>query len=83
MRNIWFTIFAGLVLGMCAVKMASARPAYTMPRPHVEYPHHPVVIHEKKQDIVPYIFIGVIAGLVIYDLASRPRCEYGAVCMKF
>lgn len=44
--------------------------------------HQTVIIHKNKTDVVPYIFAGIIVGLIIYDI-SVPKCENGLICTKF
>lgn len=58
--------------------VSSIRP-YTRPIPRH---NHTVVIHEHKTDVLPYVVVGIIAGVVIHELAM-PRCETGIICKRF
>lgn len=69
--------FLALFAGQ-AHAVSSIRP-YSRPVP----PHHNhVIIHEHKPDVLPYVFIGIVAGVIIHELAV-PRCQTGIICKKF
>lgn len=75
--TIWLIVVA-LVLSVCSVAYATPSVRY-MPaqqRPAVIYHHHDHI------DPAPYIFAGVVVGLVIYSITSR-KCDHGVVCTRF
>lgn len=57
-------------------------------RPSVRYGHYTSVNvthvhhHSRGYEVVPLVLAGVIAGLVIYDIANKP-CNHGVACIRF
>ena len=67
------------MFGIIGTANANPRP---IPRP---YRHHSqtIIIHDHdKTDIVPYIFVGLIAGVIIYEI-TQTRCDSGIICTHF
>lgn len=54
--------------------------------PHARpIPHHnqTVIIHDHdKTDVMPYVFVGLIAGVIIYEI-TQTRCDSGIICTHF
>lgn len=84
LKCLLFAALLGVTMYACA---ANASPAIGR-QDYVHMPRHQhVVIHNQAHkshaaDAMPYVFIGAIAGIVIYRVV-RHRCEYGHVCVRF
>lgn len=73
------TIIALALCGIVGVANANPRP---IPRPIPQRHHQTVIIHEHKTDVMPYVFVGLIAGVIIYEI-TQTRCDSGIICTHF
>lgn len=73
------TIIALALCGMVGVANANPRP---IPRPAPQYHQRTIIIHEHKTDVVPYVVVGVIAGVIIYHI-TQTKCNSGIACVRF
>lgn len=67
------------MIGIIGTANANPRP---IPRP---IPHHnqTIIIHDHdKTDVMPYVFVGLIAGVIIYHI-TQTKCDSGLACVKF
>ena len=67
------------MIGIIGTANANPRP---IPRP---IPHHnqTIIIHDHdKTDIMPYVFVGLIAGVIIYEI-TQTKCDSGIICTHF
>lgn len=71
-------IIALAMFGIIGTADANPRP---IPRP---IPHHnQTIIHDHdKTDVMPYVFVGLIAGVIIYEI-TQTRCDTGIICTHF
>lgn len=69
-------IFLFVMIGIIGTANATVRP---IPRP---IQRQTVIIHEHKTDVMPYVFVGIIAGVIIYHL-TETRCQSGIICTRF
>lgn len=66
----------------CIIGTANANPR-PIPRPAPQYHHQTVIIHDHdRTDAVPYVFAGMVAGIIIYHI-TQTKCENGLACVKF
>lgn len=72
-------IVALAMIGIIGTANANPRP---IPRPIPQRHHQTVIIHEHKTDVMPYVFVGIIAGVIIYHL-TETRCQSGIICTRF
>ena len=72
-------IVALAMIGIIGTANANPRP---IPRPIPQRNHQTVIIHEHKTDVVPYVFAGIIAGVIIYHI-TQTKCDSGLACVKF
>lgn len=67
------------MIGIIGTANANPRP---IPRPIPQY-RQTVIIHDHdRTDVVPYVFAGIIAGVIIYHL-TETRCQSGIICTRF
>ena len=72
-------IIALAMIGIIGTANANARP---ITRPVPQY-RQTVIIHDHdRTDVVPYVFAGIIAGVIIYHI-TQTKCENGLICTKF
>lgn len=68
------------MIGIIGTANANPRP---IPRHAPQYYHKTVIIHDHdKTDVMPYVFVGLIAGVIIYEI-TQTRCDSGLACVKF
>lgn len=67
------------MIGIIGTANANPRP---IPRPIPQRHHQTVIIHEHKTDVMPYVFVGLIAGVIIYEI-TQTRCDSGIICTHF
>lgn len=72
-------IVALAMIGIIGTANANPRP---IPRPIPQRHHQTVIIHEHKTDVMPYVFVGIIAGVIIYHL-TETCCQSGIICTRF
>lgn len=83
-KTLLFVVLLGAIMYSCSANAATGRPNNWRPAPHysrVVTVHH----HDHKitaGDVLPYVFIGAIVGIVLYD-SMQPRCTHGQVCVRF
>lgn len=70
-------IIALAMFGIIGTANANARP---ITRP---VQRQTVIIHDHdRTDVVPYVFAGIIAGVIIYHI-TQTKCDSGLACVKF
>lgn len=67
------------LIGIIGTASANVRP---IPRPAPQYRRQTIIIHEQRKDVVPYVFAGMVAGIIIYHI-TQTKCENGLACVKF
>lgn len=73
-------IVALAMIGIIGTANASPRP---IPRHVPQYYHKTVIIHDHdKTDVMPYVFVGLIAGVIIYEI-TQTKCDSGIICTHF
>lgn len=69
-----------LTFNSCIMGQADARPAYAN---GYYQPKQTIVYHESKNyDAIGYVMIGVIVGIILYDITTT-KCDNGIICTKF
>lgn len=72
-------IVALAMIGIIGTANANPRP---IQRPIPQY-RQTVIIHDHdRTDVVPYVFAGIIAGVIIYHI-TQTKCDSGLACVKF
>ena len=67
-----------LTFNSCIMGKADAGPAY------IYQPAQPTIVHHESRnyDAIGYVMIGVIVGIVLYDITTT-KCDNGIICTKF
>lgn len=72
-------IVALAMIGIIGTANANPRPI----RRPIPQRHQTIIIHDHdKTDVMPYVFVGLIAGVIIYEI-TQTRCDSGIICTHF